>query len=184
MYKKMNIMIFLAGVASGSAITWYFAKEKYVKMEPEETDSEKEDYSWKASVGNEETIAAQARHKPDISEYASLIHHSGYDVDENAEKHEKKDSPYVISPEQFGEMDNYEKISLTYFSDGHLADDDYHLINDPDAIIGEESLAHFGEYEDDSVFVRNDNRKCDYEILLDLRSYRDVVLSMPTLMEE
>ena len=44
-----------------------------------------------------------------------------------------------------------------------------------DEIVGEESLNHFGEYEDDSVFVRSDRLKCDYEILLDQRNYSDVV---------
>lgn len=39
--------------------------------------------------------------------------------------------------------------------------------------IGFESLGHFGEYEDDSVFVRNDRLKTDYEILLDEENYSD-----------
>ena len=43
-----------------------------------------------------------------------------------------------------------------------------------DEIVGLDSLTHFGEYEDDSVFVRNDVMKCDYEILLDHRNYKDV----------
>ena len=40
-----------------------------------------------------------------------------------------------------------------------------------DDVVGMESLTHFGEYEDDSVFVRNDRLKCDYEILMDERTY-------------
>lgn len=34
---------------------------------------------------------------------------------------------------------------------------------------------HFGEYEEDAVFVRNDAKKCDYEILKDLRRFCDVL---------
>ena len=30
-----------------------------------------------------------------------------------------------------------------------------------------------GEYEDDSVFVRSDAKRCDYEILKDLRDFSD-----------
>lgn len=30
---------------------------------------------------------------------------------------------YVISPEEFGEFDDYEQISLTYYADHILADD-------------------------------------------------------------
>lgn len=40
--------------------------------------------------------------------------------------------------------------------------------------IGDDALGHFGEYEDDSVFVRNDEEQTDYEILLDGRNYHDV----------
>lgn len=31
------------------------------------------------------------------------------------------------------------------------------------------------EHEEDSVFVRNDAKKCDYEILRDLRTFAEVV---------
>ena len=48
-------------------------------------------------------------------------------------------------------------------------------IEDVDDVVGEDSLNHFGEFEEDSVYVRNDERKCDYEILLDHRRYADVV---------
>ena len=49
-------------------------------------------------------------------------------------------------------------------------------------IVGD-ALNHFGEYEDDSVFVRCDERKCDYEILLDQRSFSEVVGSKPRQVE-
>lgn len=57
-------------------------------------------------------------------------------------------------------------------------------VDDVEEIVGEESLTHFGEYEDDSVFVRNDRLKCDYEILLDQRNYSDVTKTMPHRVEE
>ena len=36
-----------------------------------------------------------------------------------------------------------------------------------------DALDHFGEYEDDSVFVRNDRYKCNYEILKDVRTFEE-----------
>ena len=94
------------------------------------------------------------------------------------------EKPYVISPEEFGEFEEYEKISLTYYADKVLADENDEEVDDVDEIVGEESLNHFGEYEDDSVFVRNDRLKCDYEILLDQRNYSDVAKTMPHRVEE
>lgn len=91
-----------------------------------------------------------------------------------AERDTDMDEPYVISPEEFGELD-YEKISLTYYADDVLADEFDGLVENVDSIVGLESLNTFGEYEDDSVFVRNDKLRCDYEILKDLRRWEDVV---------
>ena len=91
--------------------------------------------------------------------------------------------PYVIPPEQFGDDEEYEQISLTYYADGVLADENDEVIEDVEDAVGIDSLNHFGEYEDDSVFVRNDARKCDYEILLDQRTYSEVVEDMPHQME-
>ena len=94
------------------------------------------------------------------------------------------EKPYVISPEEFGEFEEYEKISLTYYADQVLTDENNEEVDDVEEIVGEESLTHFGEYEDDSVFVRNDRLKCDYEILLDQRNYSDVTKTMPHRVEE
>ena len=63
-------------------------------------------------------------------------------------------------------------ISLTYYSgNGVLVDDNEEQVDNVEELVGEGSLKHFGEYEDDSVYVRNDERKCDYEILLDESNY-------------
>lgn len=89
------------------------------------------------------------------------------------------DKPYVISPEEFGEMDDYERIVLMYHTDGVLTDEDREIIDDPDEIVGKDYADHFGKY--DSVYVRNDKRKSDYEILKVLDSYDDILEERPWL---
>ena len=86
-------------------------------------------------------------------------------------------SPYIISPEEFGAFGDYDMISLTYYSDKVLTDDRDDLIENIEFTIGEESLNHFGEYEDDSIFVRNESLRTDFEILMDNRLYSDIVWS-------
>ena len=103
----------------------------------------------------------------------SALGGSAEKLETNDKEGEPVDEPYVISPNDFGELDGYETISLTYYANGVLTDDQDNIIDNVDEVIGMEALSHFGEYEDDSVFVRNDERKCDYEILLDYRSYED-----------
>lgn len=96
----------------------------------------------------------------------------------------ENDRPYVITPEDFAELEDYDTISLIYYADGVLADDQDEVIDNVDEIVGAESLITFGEYEDDSVFVRNDRLKADYEILLDARRYVDVKKSIPNQADE
>ena len=124
----------------------------------------------------------------DLKKYNSIIQKEGYTNYSRSVEEKKGDpfveKPYVISPEEFGEFEEYEKISLTYYADQVLTDENNEEVDDVEEIVGEESLTHFGEYEDDSVFVRNDRLKCDYEILLDQRNYSDVTKTMPHRVEE
>ena len=85
-----------------------------------------------------------------------------------------RDQHYIIRPDEFGEYDDYAPISLTYYADHILTDEDDEIVEDIEDKIGFDALNHFGEYEEDSVFVRNDRIKCDYEILLDQRKYSEV----------
>ncbi len=201
--KFASFMMFVLGAAVGSAVTWQYIKKKYEQIAQEEIDSVKEVFSKHkvASQDNEpdENIhirgrAEQAKDKPSIAEYTAKLREQGYtnysniksipDDSDTTKKEEEeepmtKDKPYVIPPEEFGEFYNYEKISLTYYSDQVLADDNDELVDDIEDVVGFESLSTFGEYEDDSVFVRNDRLKCDYEILLDQRKYSDVINRKP-----
>lgn len=192
MNKVFNVLIFAAGAAVGSLVTWRLLKTKYEQIAQEEIDSVKEvfanrDLKWEhkgepiGKVENmevtDEGVKATVRVKPDLAEYARKLNAAGYS---NYEVTEEKggtdvDEPYVISPEEFSENDDYDTESLTYYADGILTDDVDNIIEDVAALVGEDSLTRFGEYEDDSVFVRNDRTKTDYEILLDLRTYSDAV---------
>ena len=46
------------------------------------------------------------------------------------------EKPYVISPEEFGDFDEYTKLSLTYYSDGVLADENDEIVDDIDETVG------------------------------------------------
>lgn len=79
--------------------------------------------------------------------------------------------PYVIEPIEFGELDDYKTFELTYYEDGILEDEDYDIVKNPEEILGPDALGSFGEYEDDSVFVRNERLRADFQILKDYRTY-------------
>ena len=187
---------FIIGAASGATVAWYLLKDKYETLAQEEIDSVKEVFARREQEMKDETVKRNVaegikdsdRTKPDLKEYAEQLKKNGYtrysDLSADDEGvSDKQTKPYVIPPEQFGVDENYDQISLTYYADGVLADENDEVIEDVEDAVGIDSLNRFGEYEDDSVFVRNDARKCDYEILLDQRTYSEVVEDMPHQME-
>lgn len=133
--------------------------------EPFELGIHQIDWSEYEDLNEEETYTPT---EEDICEYHSLAHNYH---EEKGGAYEVKNEPYVISPYDFGELDNYSQFELTYYLDGILEDDEYHIVTDADELIGPKALTTFGEYEDDSVFVRNDRLKADFQILKDYRTY-------------
>lgn len=194
MNKTINFMMFVVGAAVGSIVTWRYIDKKYEQIAQEEIDSVKEVFAKREhdSTENNDVVrkkASNAKEKPNIVEYAAKLREQGYtnyadiepETNEEGVNEESMDidMPYVIPPEEFGEFDDYERIGLTYYADQVLTDEDDELVEDIEDTVGFDSLSHFGEYEDDSVFVRNDRLKCDYEILLDQRNYSDVIKRKP-----
>lgn len=199
-----KIIVFTAGAAVGSVVTWKIVKTKYEQLAREEIESVKEIYSTKmsdhGSVAEKETCEDsedeedeededlsyddESKPFPDRSEreaYSRLVKDSGYkpnqtDTNQNSEEDDDMDKPYVISPEEFGE-NGYETVSLTYYEGDGVLTDDVDEPFDEDEIeeyVVPDFVEHFGEYEDDSVFVRNDFMKTDFEILKDQRSYSEI----------
>lgn len=196
MNKTINFMMFVVGAAIGSMVTWCYIEKKYEQIAQEEIDSVKEVFAKREQESTEDEDvdvirekAFNAKEKPNIVEYAAKLREQGYtnyaDIEPETNKEEVDEEsmdigiPYIIPPEEFGEFDDYEKIGLTYYADRVLTDDNYELVEDIEDTVGFDSLTHFGEYEDDSVFVRNDRLKCDYEILLDQRNYSDIINRKP-----
>lgn len=190
----MNIKLafaFIAGAAIGSAVTWKIVKTKYERIANEEIASVKEVFSRRAKdtevVEHNETtdeVSTKTEDKPtiqEIKEYVDIVKNTGYnnDAQKGGETTTSDGDPYTIMPEEVGVMDGYDLIDLTYYADGVLEDENYEVVVDVAETVGVESLDSFGEYDDDVVFVRNDKRKTDYEIVRDPRNYSDVVRDSP-----
>ena len=183
-YKLTSAVAFVTGAAIGSLVTWKLLKDRYERIVQEEIESVKEVFSRKTESldDSEESFEEIPSHRQakesSIMEYAAKLKEMQYSDEEDVEKGvdeqmSKIDKPYVIEPDEFGELD-YETVSLTYYADGVLTDDRDNIIEDMDGIVGNDAVNHFGEFEEDSVFVRNDSKQCDYEILRVYEEYRDI----------
>lgn len=172
MSKGNVILAFSLGTAIGSFVTWRYLKAKYEELARQEVEEIRAFYQKKEEAKKEEKKEQEKKAYDDlINKYAPVPEAL---ATEGKEGPNEMDEPYVISPSEFGDQDNYEIESLTYYADHVLTDEYDEIIEDIDDLVGVESLDHFGDYEEDSVFVRNDRRRTDYEILRDNRRYSDV----------
>lgn len=190
-----KVLIFAAGAAVGTVVTWKVLEKKYTA----EIESVKEVYRKKNERSceditdkptfdyDEEEVGVVELNKTIDAQkyrtYSDVTPEQSEQLVANVVEEEDVERPYVIPPEEYGELHGYDMIDLTFYSDGTLADDMDNPVNIEDTV-GQAALGCFGEYEDDAVHVRNDKRKADYEVLLDVRKYSDVVNNGPRNVED
>lgn len=188
-----KVIIFILGAAAGSLLTWKIVENKYKKLADEEIQSvidkfkEREEaertiekvetYTEKIENPTVEVVEEAPRA---IEKYTKFTEKLGYEIDIKEEDGviltEDEDgsiflepkqefvAPYVISPEEFGEFEYYETKTWTYYADMIITSEDGFIVDNPKIYIGD-AIEHIGEFEDDSVHVRNENEECDYEII-------------------
>lgn len=120
----------------------------------------------------------------DISNMMNVITSNGYSDSEEIGKTDLS-VPRIISPDDVGNC-GYETGEYMIFADGRVSNGAYELVpkRQFELAVGPDALTHFGEYEEDSVYVRNDKLKMDIGIFKDLRKYTDVVGQKPHLVHD
>lgn len=197
-----NLFIFALGAVAGSLATFKYAEKKYAARASEEIESVKEafrnsggsllrcdeeDIDNRKSTVDEKTTDIQEKVKragerfiqeqeKEMSNYEKLLKKNEY-------INREPDEPRVISPDEFGEEEDYTQISLTLYADGVLVDDNNDEMgeNEINRTIGPYALDHLGDYEDDCVHVCNDRLEAYYEVLTDTRKWSDILEDRPYL---
>lgn len=179
-------IVFTIGVAAGSVVTWLIVKERYKRLADEEIASvvgrfknrEKEELEQNKYYSDKlDEIKEKYSDKP--KQYPELVEGLEYSIrdlegstDENRPYEifvtpgVDRVEPFVISPDEFGEIPDFDTETWHYYADGVLVNTDEEIVEDAELYIGD-ALLHFGEFADDCVHVRNENIgiECDYEIL-------------------
>ena len=188
-------LYFLLGVGVGVAGTYFYLKDKYEKYTQEEIDSVKEAYRTKGepvSAEPEEEKVEIKNVKPDIDTlFPDKVAKKVKEYKNYATKFERPEDPVhkpfseepeIISEEEFGEIDEYEKLTLTYYSDGVLAEElSDEIVENADELVGSDYIQKLED--SDAVYVRNDIEKTDYEIVKNLQTYKEVTGNDPTPAE-
>lgn len=192
---------FALGAATGALSTWFIIRERYAEKMREERAALRESMrkTPKNIVKTETTEDENEQSAPAIK-YGDYVNQAKryapgeYNIvpgseDEEGESEptvEKIDpvedyrDPYVVSMDEFATMDGHDAVTLTYFRDGVLADENYDRITDVEATVGD-ALERLEQYGEDCVYVRNERLRVDYEILRDMRSYHEILEQKPYL---
>lgn len=194
MNKIFCLVSFIGGLTIGSVVTWKISKKRYVDILNKEVESVKEEFAKNKKIFADEVIkekeseikANVAKEKPDISNYADILKGSGYVKyrKEESTKANKDDEPYIIAMERFGENEEYSAETIKYYiSDDTFTDDNDEILEDLDIIPADEIREYFSSHksEDDCLYSRNERLKTDFEILLVLISYDEILAEKPYL---
>lgn len=161
-------------VQKNSAVMEY-AAEKLAEYETQTTDYK--------SVSDEPEVIDPVKEANALNQMYEEEGLNGTPFDMEAELATRDTNhPYIISFEEWIADDfQHEQISITYYeADDVLADDADRPIPDVDANIGDRCLSQFGYGSKDPmvVYVRNESRGMDYEVLLNKNSYESEVLGI------
>lgn len=141
-------------------------KEAFSSIKEKKDDTEKkEDHIHTPKSGFE-----YRNDKADVSTYKSIS--TNYNKVEPMNEIEW--GTRVIAPTEVGMCPDYDIETLQYYSDNILTDDNGCVIESPEDIIGDKALDSFGEYEEDCVYVVNDDNSMYYEIYKNLERYADI----------
>lgn len=198
-----SVIFFLgigAGGIIGGVVGFFLAKKKYEHLADEEVKSVKDTFSKyfehdkvkedklshmpapeTSSVVQEEhkdtpIVDYSARYQSSINGYSSSVPNERDKLPETSVVSGDPANIFIITPKEFNESE-YNAVTLFYYKDGVLSNDNYEPLNAVEitSMIGDQALDSFGTYGTDSVYVQNDNNKTVYEIILEDDNYTDIV---------
>lgn len=192
------VLSFLGGAAVGSAVTFFLLKDKMEKQYEQETKETRDALQKKVEELNSvidglknpdkkkkeeepkkvKVVNSFQQKASNISKEEGYYNYSSGDPGPEPVPYfgDPKAKPVIIPPEEFGDDEDYEKTTFFYYTDGAICDENDEPVEDIAGSIGEDAKDHFGEYEDDAVYIRNDRLKVYYELLMSLKSYSEDVL--------
>ena len=162
--KKLFIGIGIGG-AIGSAIT-FFVMNKKLENRVNEIVS-------KNNINDTEETNDNSEDKKDNNEHTEYMEKAkeydttSEDADEEDVVSHNDESIYFISEDEFVNIGDHSTETLYYFNDNNiLTDEDHNKIDDVYGYIGNCNLKDaFEKNGEDTIYIRNDDKYVDYEII-------------------
>lgn len=182
-------LAFSCGTISGFFTGKKLLEQHYRQLVDEEINSVKQAFRRqnRHEMPSKDSKTPQPKNIPvkPKTDYTTYYPTKKMEEEETTKAQEDPKTIYVIPPDEFDTLEDYEAISLKLYADGVVTDDDNRAMSEEDIerTITRDSLNHIDEYEPGSVFVRNDTLRVDYEVLTDERTYEEVLTEQPYLRE-
>ena len=191
MINYKNLFIFSAGISIGGLISYIITKDKYETIMNKEIEEIRKYYKDKyenIKEDDEEKIKEKGDYREIVREYVS-----NHVIEEDCNCDDEEDNHYTIMESrdltngvdfdeskkieswEFGEQPLYETETIILYSDGVATNDLGDVIDNLEEIMGVDQYREFKESSDESIFIRNDLLRMDYEIVKDDWRYEDLI---------
>lgn len=170
-----EVVIFAAGFVAGGLVVNKLVEKKYEDISNQEIESVKAVYHKKLEeaekpqeeapdnndIPDEAAETEQTRKGTSaMRTYSDIIKSSNYSSPVTNEP----DLPYVITPEAYMEPNGYDKLACNYYNNDVLTDENDEPVEIEEIMGSRDMLDRMGEYETDTLYIRNDKTEADYEI--------------------
>lgn len=170
-----NLLCFVIGAAAGVIGTWLYA-EKYFGRQIDDVLHKRE----AAEAEEQPKIDNHDEEPSEVTEPVKEIEKSGdglvrYNkaIKDNGYSDKTAQKPYFIEPEEFKDGTMITAVTWSFFEDGIVTDEYDNIVEDVEQAIGDLNVLMDAFGDEDIAYVRNEERKCDYEILREGVSYAD-----------
>lgn len=184
-----KVLLFLGGMAIGTAISWQYHKTKYETMLQEDIQALRKHKSSDKNKDEENYIEDITKlsdeykelHDDGITLVEDIIEANEYSnveqySEEGPTEHIEAGAPYLITADDFGNVPLYDCDTFYYHTNDVISNTENEAVDNIEFFVGmktTEIKQHFGEYASDAVYFRNDKLKTDYEVLWDEEEFEE-----------
>lgn len=201
MYSKLftGIIAGAVGAIIGATVTHVYEQKRYSQLVEEEIEKTKTLYCQEKDkepkavmldlTKDEVTVKSMPQDKKD---YGNVLANAGYlskpsyaDYTQYSKPEQNttpvtetdisNDVPILIAPEIYGQLEDYDMQELVYYKDGVITDEDGDILEleKVKELVGSDFASHFGDYDDNSIYVMNDTNKTYYQVIAEPFNYGD-----------
>lgn len=185
-----NVVSFLSGMACGSIITFVVMRttskkaENAIQRDHEDAMTEEELREHYIKGLQELGMDVHSMSDEEYEKYDKYVESYVNPVDDDEDEDEDEGpvevnpEPYEILPDIFGKKDQYDTVTLSWYKgDSVMADEDNDILENWQAQVGDiNEILNSTKKDIDAIYIRNEVRMADYEILIYDDKYAHAVM--------